>query len=525
MNDSVRSGIRDCREELRSFLCPHYLKLSVVRAMDDLTQLSIAEILEGLSRKDFTSVEITEQHLMSIERLASLNTYVTVTRDLALEMARASDMRRAKGEVGLLEGVPMGIKDLLCTKDVRTTACSKVLENFISPYESTVSGNLWKDGAVMLGKLSCDEFAMGSSNETSYFGPVINPWKSKDERIAKKDLVPGGSSGGSAAAVAARLCAGAIGTDSGGSIRQPSAFCGVVGMKPTYGRCSRWGVIAFTSSLDQAGPITRSVRDSAIMLKSIASVDYKDSTSADVEVSDYEKLIGESIKGKVVGIPKEYKVDGMTPEVEKLWSQGAEWLKEAGASVREISLPHTEYALPAYCILSSVEVSSNLSCYDGMRYGLRVNGKHADDIYSRTRSSCFGSEVRRRVLLGAYLASNEGYEHYCIQAQKIRTLVKRDFETVFRTGVDVILTPAAPSEAFVMGEKSNNPASMHACDILTVATNLAGLPAIAIPAGTSLDGLPLSLQLIGPAFCEDRLFQIGTVIEERAGKFPAPGLL
>ena len=423
----------------------------------------------------------------------------------------------ARGEGGALEGIPLGIKDLYATKGVHTQACSHVLDGFKPTYESTVTENLWRDGAVMLGKLNMDEFAMGSSNETSYYGNVINPWRRKNSNAA---LVPGGSSGGSASAVAAHICAAATATDTGGSIRQPAAFTGTVGIKPTYGRCSRWGIVAFASSLDQAGPIARDVRDAAIMLKSMASVDPKDTTSVDLPVPDYEKAIGKSIKGLRVGIPKEYRADGMSAEIEALWDKGAQWLKEQGAEIVEISLPHTKYALPAYYIVAPAEASSNLARYDGVRYGLRVPGDDIVDMYENTRAAGFGPEVQRRILIGTYVLSAGYYDAYYVRAQKIRTLIKRDFEQSW-SKVDVVLTPATPSPAFAPGEISD-PVQMYLNDIFTVTVNMAGLPGIAVPAGTSKDGLPLGLQLIGKAFDEETLFRTAAAIEQVAGGYQAP---
>jgi aspartyl-tRNA(Asn)/glutamyl-tRNA(Gln) amidotransferase subunit A len=423
----------------------------------------------------------------------------------------------AKGEGGVLEGIPLGIKDLYATKGVHTQACSHILDGFKPTYESTVTANLWRDGAVMLGKLNMDEFAMGSSNETSYYGNVINPWRRKNSNAA---LVPGGSSGGSASAVAAHICAAATATDTGGSIRQPAAFTGTVGIKPTYGRCSRWGIVAFASSLDQAGPIARDVRDAAIMLKSMASVDPKDTTSVDLPVPDYEKAIGKSVKGLRVGIPKEYRADGMSAEIEALWDKGAQWLKEQGAEIVEISLPHTKYALPAYYIVAPAEASSNLARYDGVRYGLRVPGDDIVDMYENTRAAGFGPEVQRRILIGTYVLSAGYYDAYYVRAQKIRTLIKRDFEQAW-SKVDVVLTPATPSPAFAPGEISD-PVQMYLNDIFTVTVNMAGLPGIAVPAGSSKEGLPLGLQLIGKAFDEETLFRTAAAIEQVAGGYHAP---
>lgn len=480
--------------------------------MTDLTKLTLARARDGLKTKEFSAAELTQAHIEAIEAASELNAYITVTGDQAREMAKASDARLAKGEAGALEGIPLGIKDLFCTKDVLTTASSHILDGFVPPYESTVTANLWNDGAVMLGKLNNDEFAMGSSNETSYYGPVINPWRRKG---SDTKIVPGGSSGGSSAAVAAHLCLGATATDTGGSIRQPAAFTGTVGIKPTYGRCSRWGVVAFASSLDQAGPIAKDVRDAAILLRSMASYDEKDSTSVDRPVPDYEASVGQSVKGLRVGIPKEYRVDGMPGEIEALWARGIEWLKAAGAEIVEVSLPHTKYALPTYYIVAPAEASSNLARYDGVRYGLRVPGKDITDLYERTRAAGFGAEVRRRVLIGTYVLSAGYYDAYYLKAQQVRTLIARDFTDAF-SKVDVLLTPTAPSAAFGIGEKTADPLSMYLNDVFTVTVNLAGLPGISVPAGLSSDGLPLGLQLIGRTFDEETLFRAAYALEQAA---------
>ncbi len=486
--------------------------------MTDLTRLTIAEAREGLKNKDYTSSELTEAFLTNIEAAnGALNAYVAVTADKAREMAKASDEKLAKGEGGALEGIPLGIKDLFATKGVHTQACSHILDGFKPVYESTVTSNLWADGAVMLGKLNMDEFAMGSSNETSYYGNVVNPWRKEGSNAA---LVPGGSSGGSAAAVAARLCMGATATDTGGSIRQPAALTGTVGIKPTYGRCSRWGIVAFASSLDQAGPIAHTVRDSAILLKSMASVDAKDTTSVEIDVPDYEAAIGKSVKGLKIGIPKEYRVDGMPAEIEELWQKGIQWLKDAGAEIVDISLPHTKYALPAYYIVAPAEASSNLARYDGVRYGLRVPGKDIVEMYENTRAEGFGAEVQRRILIGTYVLSAGYYDAYYLKAQKVRTLIKRDFDLAWENGVDAILTPTTPDAAFAPGEITD-PVTMYLNDIFTVTVNMAGLPGISIPAGLNKSGLPLGLQLIGKPFDEATLFQVGSVIEEAAGSFVA----
>ena len=488
--------------------------------MTDLTSLTIAEARAGLANKSFTSLELTDAHLAAMEAARALNAFVLETPDQARRMAREADSKIGAGEAGPLTGIPLGIKDLFATKDVRTTACSKILGNFIPPYESTVTSQLWRDGAVLLGKLNNDEFAMGSSNETSSFGAVVNPWRREG---SDKALVPGGSSGGSASAVAALLCMGATATDTGGSIRQPAAFTATVGIKPTYGRCSRWGIVAFASSLDQAGPIARTVRDAAILLRSMAGHDPKDTTSADRQVPDYEAAIGRSVKGMKIGLPKEYRLDGMPAEIEKLWSEGANWLKAAGAELVEVSLPHTKYALPAYYIVAPAEASSNLARYDGVRYGQRVAGRSIGDMYEHTRAEGFGAEVRRRIMIGTYVLSAGYYDAYYLRAQKVRTLIKQDFENCFAQGIQAILNPATPSAAFGIGEKGGaDPVEMYLNDIFTVTVNMAGLPGIAVPAGKDGQGLPLGLQLIGRPFDEESLFSLGEVVEQAAGRF-TPG--
>ena len=484
--------------------------------MTDLAALTLADARDRLRGRELSAVELADAHLAAMEKARVLNAYVLETPDQARAMAQAADARLKAGDTRPLEGLPLGIKDLFATKDVRTTACSHILDNFLPTYESTVSANLWRDGAVMLGKLNNDEFAMGSSNETSFFGPVISPWRRKG---ANTPLVPGGSSGGSAAAVAAGLCLGATGTDTGGSIRQPAAFTGIVGLKPTYGRCSRWGIVAFASSLDQAGPFARTVRDAAILLTSMAGHDPKDTTSVDVPVPDYEAAIGKSIKGMKIAIPKEYRLDGVAAEIDRLWEQGAQWLEAAGAEVVEVSLPHTKYALPAYYIVAPAEASSNLARYDGVRYGLRVPGRDIADMYQRTRADGFGKEVRRRILIGTYVLSAGYYDAYYLRAQKVRALIRRDFENVFASGVDAILTPATPSAAFAIGEKGGaDPVEMYLNDVFTVTVNMAGLPAISVPGGLSAEGLPLGLQLIGRPFDEETLLSLGHVIEQAAGR-------
>ncbi len=489
--------------------------------MTDLTSLSLAQARDALRAKKFSAIELAEAYLSAIEKARVLNAFVLETPDRAREMARVSDVRLAKGEGGALEGLPLGIKDLFCTAGVRTTACSRILENFVPTYELTVTANLWRDGAVLLGKLNNDEFAMGSSNETSYFGPVVSPWR-RNGSDAK--LVPGGSSGGSAAAVSANLCAGATGTDTGGSIRQPAAFCGIAGLRPTYGRCSRWGIVAFASSLDQAGPFARTVRDCAILLRSMAGSDPKDTTCADRPVPDYEKAVGASVKGMRVGVPKEYRVPGMAAEIETLWDRGAQWLRDAGAEMVEVSLPHTKYALAAYYIVAPAEASSNLARYDGVRYGLRVPGRDIIEMYEHTRAAGFGKEVRRRIMIGTYVLSAGYYDAYYLRAQKVRTLIKRDFEECFAKGIDAILTPTTPSAAFAIGEKGRaDPIEMYLNDVFTVTVNMAGLPGISVPGGLDGQGLPLGLQLIGRPFEEETLFSLGAAIEEAAGSYrPEP---
>ncbi|WP_297299684.1 Asp-tRNA(Asn)/Glu-tRNA(Gln) amidotransferase subunit GatA [uncultured Methylovirgula sp.] len=488
--------------------------------MTDLTEFTLAAARDALARKEISAVELAKAQIAAVEQGRALNCFIVETPDLALTMAAAADKRLAAGEARPLEGIPLGIKDLYCTDGVQTTAASHILEGFVPTYESTVSANLWRDGAVMLGKLNLDEFAMGSSNETSYYGPVVSPWRRPGSNVK---IVPGGSSGGSAAAVAARLCYGATATDTGGSIRQPAAFTGTVGIKPTYGRCSRWGIVAFASSLDQAGPIARDVRDTAILLRSMAGYDPKDSTSVNRPVPDYEAAVGTSIKGKTIGIPKEYRLDGMPSEIAKLWDDGVAWLKAAGAKIVEISLPHTRYALPAYYIVAPAEASSNLARYDGVRYGLRVPGKDIIELYENTRAAGFGKEVRRRIMIGTYVLSAGYYDAYYVRAQKIRTLIKRDFETAFAGGVDAILTPATPSAAFGQGEKGGgDPVEMYLNDVFTVTVNMAGLPGISVPAGLSSEGLPLALQLIGRAFDEETLFSLASAIEQAAPKIALP---
>jgi aspartyl-tRNA(Asn)/glutamyl-tRNA(Gln) amidotransferase subunit A len=489
--------------------------------MTDLTSLTLAVARDGLKAKKFSAVELTKAFVAAIDKAnPALNAYVRTTPDQALAMAQISDNKLARGEGRPLEGLPLGIKDLFATKGVETTACSKILGGFKPTYESTVTQNLWDAGAVMLGKLNCDEFAMGSSNETSAYGNVVNPWrrKAKGGALSTDKLVPGGSSGGSAAAVAASLCLGATATDTGGSIRQPAALTGTVGIKPTYGRCSRWGTVAFASSLDQAGPIAKTTRDAAILLRHMASVDAKDSTSVDTPVPDYEAALSKGVKGLRVGVPKEYRIDGMSAEAEALWQQGIAWLKAAGATIHDISLPHTKYALPAYYIVAPAECSSNLARYDGVRYGLRVPGRDVIDTYENTRAAGFGKEVKRRVLIGTYVLSAGYYDAYYLKAQRVRTLIKRDFDDAWAK-VDVVLTPTTPSPAFAFGEKTGDPIAMYLEDIFTVTVNMAGLPGISVPAGLSSQGTPLGLQLIGKPFDEATLFQAAQAIEDAAGRF------
>jgi len=483
-------------------------------------ELTLAEARDALKAKRLSARELTQAHLDAMAKARVLNAYLLETPDRALQMADASDEKIASGEAGPLEGIPLGIKDLFCTHGVTTTAGSKILQAFEPHYESAVSANLWRDGAVMLGKLNLDEFAMGSSNETSAFGNVVSPWR---RRGSDAPLVPGGSSGGSAAAVAAQLCLGATATDTGGSIRQPAAFTGTVGIKPTYGRCSRWGTVAFASSLDQAGPIARTVRDCAILLGSMSGPDPRDTTCADLAVPDFEAAVSRGVKGLTIGIPKEYRVDGMPAEIQKLWDEGAAWLKAAGATLRDISLPHTSYALPAYYIVAPAEASSNLARYDGVRYGLRVPGKDIAGMYENTRAAGFGREVKRRIMIGTYVLSAGYYDAYYVRAQKIRTLIKRDFEAAYADGVDAILTPATPSAAFGIGEKASaDPVEMYLNDVFTVTVNMAGLPGIAVPAGLDGQGLPLGLQLIGRPFDEETLFAVAQVIEDSAGRTALP---
>ena len=479
--------------------------------MSNLVDLTISESLEKLKNKEISPVELTKAYVEKMEENKKLNAYVTSTAEQALEQAKESEQRYLNGTNRPLEGIALGVKDLFCTKGVRTTACSKILNNFVPQYESTVTQNLLDDGALFLGKLNLDEFAMGGSNETSYFGPVVNPW-SKDV-----SLVAGGSSGGSAAAVAGKMCAGATGTDTGGSIRQPSAFCGVTGIKPTYGRCSRYGTIAFASSLDQAGPICKDVKDCALLLNSMASYDEKDAISSKVAIPDFSSFIGQDIKGLKVGIPQEYRQDGMNEEIVAYWDKAIEMLKERGAEVVSVSLPHTKYALPAYYVIAPAEASSNLARYDGVRYGNRVAGNGLDDLYLNTRTEGFGKEVKRRILIGTYVLSAGYYDAYYLKAQKVRRLVKNDFDEAFKQ-CDVILAPTSPIEAFPIGDKKmlENPINMYLNDVFTVSVNLAGLPALSLPIGLSKSGLPLGMQFIGKAFDEGTIFKVAYQLENDA---------
>ena len=475
--------------------------------MTDLTSLTLAQARDALRNKDFTATELAEAHLAAIEQARALNAFVLETPDRARDMARAADARLAKGEAGPLEGLPLGIKDLFCTPACAPRRARICWKTSFPTYESDVTANLWRDGAVLLGKLNNDEFAMGSSNETSFFGPVVSPWR---RRGSDAKLVPGGSSGGSAAAVAANLCVGATGTDTGGSIRQPAAFCGIAGIKPTYGRCSRWGIVAFASSLDQAGPFARTVRDCAILLRSMAGYDSRDTTCADLPVPDYEKSVGASVKGMRIGIPNEYRVPGMASEIEELWQRGVQWLKDAGAEIVDISLPHTAYALPAYYIVAPAEASSNLARYDGVRYGLRVPGRDVIEMYERTRAAGFGEEVRRRIMIGTYVLSAGYYDAYYLRAQKVRTLIKCDFETLFCCGHRRHPDADGAVGGFAIGEKgSADPVEMYLNDIFTVTVNMAGLPGMSVPSGLDAQGLPLGLQLIGRPFEEETLFALG----------------
>ena len=489
--------------------------------MSDLLDLSLADARDGLRKKAFTAVELTEAYLAAMDKTRVLNAYITETPDQARAMAADSDKRLAAGTAGPLEGIPLGVKDLYCTEGVLTTAASHILDGFKPPYESTVSGKLWSAGAVLLGKTNLDEFAMGSSNTTSFYGPVRNPWQDKTD--PDKALVPGGSSGGSAAVVAARSALASIGTDTGGSIRQPAALTGTVGLKPTYGRCSRWGVVAFASSLDQAGPFTRTVRDGAIMLGAMAGHDAKDSTSANIAVPDFEAALKRGVKGLRIGIPQEYRLKSLADEIDDLWQRGIDWLRAAGAEIVYISLPHTKYALPAYYIIAPAEASSNLARYDGVRYGLRSEGKTLDEMYANTRRDGFGNEVQRRVLIGTYVLSAGYYDAYYLKAQKVRTRIAEDFRNAW-SQCDVMLTPATPSAAFGIDDKQDDPIQMYLNDVFTVTVNLAGLPGIAVPAGLDHKGLPLGLQLIGKPFDEETLLQTAQALEDAAQFSAVAGL-
>ena len=476
--------------------------------MSNLLDFDLSSAIKALKNKEISSFELTNAYLNAIENTSNLGAYLDIQKDYALQMAKKSDEKISQGMAGPLEGVPIAVKDMFCTKDIKTTASSKILENFYPTYESTVTQNLWDDGAVMLGKLSCDEFAMGSSNETAAKGNVINPW-SKTNPIS-----PGGSSGGSAAAVAARSALAATGTDTGGSIRQPAAFCGITGLKPTYGRCSRWGIVAFSSSLDQAGPLTRTVSDAAIMLNSMAGYDNKDSTSANIEMPDLTSFLDKSIKGKKIGIPKEYTQDGISEDIVKFYDTSIQFLKDSGAEIIPVSLPHTKYALPVYYIIAPAEASSNLARYDGVRYGIRNEAENLDQMYELTRGNGFGEEVQRRIMIGTYVLSSGYYDAYYLKAQKVRRLIKEDFEKAFEN-VDFLLTPSTPSTAFELGQKQD-PIKMYLNDIFTVPASLAGLPGISIPVGLDKAGLPVGIQLIANSFDEPNLISVAHTLEKSA---------
>jgi aspartyl-tRNA(Asn)/glutamyl-tRNA(Gln) amidotransferase subunit A len=482
----------------------------------NLTHLTIADALDGLKAKQFSAVELTEAHIKAVEAAGPLNAYIVQTPEIARKQAAEADARYAAGSNGLLDGIPLAIKDLYCTKGVQTTASSKILEGFIPQYESTVTQNLWRDGAVMLGKVALDEFAMGSSTNTNYFGTVVNPWSKWNGNSFESKLVPGGSSGGSSAAVAARCAMGATGTDTGGSIRQPASFTGIAGIKPTYGRCSRWGIVAFASSLDQAGPMARTVKDCSLMLESMAGYDPKDSTSVNMPVPKWTASLNGSMKGKKIGIPKEYRVDGIPTEIDALWTKGAQWLKDQGAEIVEVSLPHTKYALATYYIVAPAECSSNLARYDGVRFGLRVdNGGSLIDMYKATRAAGFGKEVRRRIMIGTYVLSAGYYDAYYNKARRVRARIAEDFAKAFEQ-CDALLTPTAPSTAFVVGANEDDPVKMYLNDIFTIPASLAGLPGMSVPAGLGSDGLPLGLQIIGKAFDEQTVLDVGLAIEQAA---------
>jgi aspartyl-tRNA(Asn)/glutamyl-tRNA(Gln) amidotransferase subunit A len=476
--------------------------------MSDLLNLDLSSAQKSLKNREISSVELTKAYLDAIEKTSSLGAYIDLQKDYALEMAKNSDKKINQGVAGPLEGIPIGVKDMFCTKGIKTTASSKILENFYPTYESTVTQNLWNDGAVMLGKLSCDEFAMGSSNETAAKGNVINPWSKTIP------MSPGGSSGGSAAAVASRSALAATGTDTGGSIRQPAAFCGITGLKPTYGRCSRWGIVAFSSSLDQAGPLTRTVSDAAIMLNSMAGYDNKDSTSANLEMPDLTSYLDKSIKGKKIGIPKEYTQDGISQDIVSFYETSIQFLKDSGAEIIPVSLPHTKYALPVYYIIAPAEASSNLARYDGVRYGTRKEAESLDDMYELTRGEGFGEEVQRRIMIGTYVLSSGYYDAYYLKAQKVRRLIKEDFDNTFEN-VDFLLTPSTPSTAFELGQKQD-PLTMYLNDIFTVPASLAGLPGISIPVGLDKAGLPVGIQLIANSFDEPNLISVAHTLEKSA---------
>jgi aspartyl-tRNA(Asn)/glutamyl-tRNA(Gln) amidotransferase subunit A len=485
--------------------------------MTDFSRLGVAAIRDGVADGAFKAVEVAEALNARVSAAKALNAFILETPEKAIDAAQAVDADRAAGKpLGKMAGVPIGMKDLFCTEGVQTTAASHILEGFVPTYESTVSANLWKAGAGMLGKLNMDQFAMGSSNETSYFGNVVSPWRRNDG--GKAALAPGGSSGGSSSAIAARLCPAATGTDTGGSIRQPAAFVGISGIKPTYGRCSRWGVVAFASSLDQAGPMARDVRDCAIMLEAMAGFDPKDSTSLDLPVPAWEAGLNSDLKGKRIGIPKEYRLDGIDEDIAKMWDNGIAWLIDAGAEIVDISLPHTKYALPAYYIIAPAEASSNLARYDGVRFGLRdlPEGAGLQDMYAATRAAGFGEEVRRRIMIGTYVLSAGFYDAYYTQAQKVRALIARDFDNAWGS-CDLILAPTAPSAAFGLGEKNADPLSMYLNDVFAVPASLAGLPAMSVPGGLSKEGLPMGLQIIGKALDEQAVLNAGLAIEQRSG--------
>jgi aspartyl-tRNA(Asn)/glutamyl-tRNA(Gln) amidotransferase subunit A len=483
--------------------------------------LTLAGTRAALRRREFSARELTAAYLGAVEALnPRLNAFITLTPDLALAQADAADAALKRGEERILTGIPLGIKDLFCTEGVRTTAGSRILAPFVPSYESTVTAHLKRDGAVFLGKTNLDEFAMGSSNMTSAFGPVVNPWQ---RRGSDAVLVPGGSSGGSASAVAARLVLGATATDTGGSIRQPASFCGIAGIKPTYGRCSRWGIVAFASSLDQAGPLARTVEDCAIMLTSMAGFDPRDSTSAEVAVPDFARACHRGVKGLRIGVPREYRSDDMPPEIEALWQQGLDWLREAGATTVEVSLPHTKYGLATYYIVAPAEASSNLARYDGVRFGARSEGRELTEMYENTRADGFGAEVRRRVLIGTYVLSAGYYDAYYLRAQKVRALILRDFTEVF-AGVDALVTPTAPSSAFAQGERMDDPVKMYLNDVFTVPANMAGIPGLSVPAGLDADGLPLGLQVLGKPFDEETVFAVGAALERAAGLTALPAI-